>query len=147
MHVKQSWSIHFWLSWPNSLGNQVFGDKMSERMQRSPAIQLQLESEKPSIHYNYMNLFSCMTCIYLLMIKVIFRLACQPGVARAFALRAELLGASRLWQAPLSFLASRSLKPETNSRKDCSSIALVALPGHSRFARLVRVCDVVYLTS
>ena len=26
-----------------------------------------------------------------------------------------------------------------NSRKDCSSIALAALPGHSRFARLVRV--------
>ena len=50
---------------------------------------------------------------------------------------------SRLWQAPLSFLASRSLKPEMNSRKDCSSIALAALPGHSRFARLVRVCDVV----
>ena len=22
MHVKQSWSIHFWLSWPNSLGKQ-----------------------------------------------------------------------------------------------------------------------------
>ena len=52
MHVKQSWSIHFWLSWPNSLRNQVFGDKMSESTQQSPVIQLQLESEKPSIHYN-----------------------------------------------------------------------------------------------
>ena len=52
MHVKQSWSIHFCLSWPNSLRNQVFGDKMSESTQQSPAIRLQLESEKPSIHYN-----------------------------------------------------------------------------------------------
>ena len=52
MNVKQSWSIRFWLSWPNSLRNQVFGDKMSESTQQSPAIQLQLENEKPSIHYN-----------------------------------------------------------------------------------------------
>ena len=61
-----------------------------------------------------------------------------PGHSRS----ALNFGASRLWQAPLSFLAWRSLKPEMNSRKDCSSIALAALPGHSRFARLVRVRDV-----
>ena len=60
----------------------------------------------------------------------IYILACQPGVARAFALRAELRRFAP--QAPLSFLASRSLKPVMNSRKDCSSIALAALPGHSR---------------
>ena len=43
-------------------------------------------------------------------------------------------------QAPLSFLASRSLKPEMNSRKDCSSGVARA------FARLVCVRDVDYLS-
>ena len=33
-----------------------------------------------------------------------------------------------------------------NSRKDCSSIALAALNGHSRFARLVHVRDADYLS-
>ena len=60
---------------------------------------------------NRMVLFFVQGSIY------IYILACQPGVARAFDSRSALnFGASRLWQAPLSFLASRSLKPVMNSR-------------------------------
>ena len=55
------------------------------------------------------------------------KLAGQPGVARAFALRAEVCRCAP--QAPLSFLASQSLHPEVNTlpyEENCSSIVELA---------------------
>ena len=62
-----------------------------------------------------------------------------PGI-RAPRWTSALLASGRLRSA-FSLREYRSLKPEMNSRKDCCSIciALAALPGHLRFARLVRV--------
>ena len=54
-------------------------------------------------------------------------LAGQPGVAQAFALRAEVCRFAPL--APLSFFASRSLHPEVNTlpyEENCSSIVELA---------------------
>ena len=69
-----------------------------------------------------------------------YRLACQPGVARAFALRAELRRFAPLaGSAQLSRLAITQARDELWERL---LFALAALPGHSRFARLVRVRDV-----
>ena len=53
--------------------------------------------------------------------RYIYILAVQPGVARAFALRAELGRFAPL--ALLSFLASRSLNPEMNRLPDGKNIA------------------------
>ena len=60
-------------------------------------------------------------------ISIYIGLAGQPGVARAFALRAEVCRFAP--QAPLSFLASRSLHPEVNTlpyEENCSSIVELA---------------------
>ena len=69
-------------------------------------------------------------------------LACQPGVARAFALRAEL----RRFAPPAgSAHAAFSLRDHSSQRWTLGKIAvtyalpLAALSGHLRFARLVRV--------
>ena len=52
-------------------------------------------------------------CICMLKQNFFDILAGQPGVARAFAIRAEVCRFASL--APLSFLASRSINPEVNT--------------------------------